>query len=602
MPEVGTGRMPLWAFALVIPAAALAAIAQPAWADSIAATGGTALIFISIVIITGYAGQLSLAQLSLAGVAALLAGKFSGSLGLPFLLVAVLAAICVIPIGLLLGIPAFRSRGMNAAIATLALAFVVDQAILSNPAVTGGYFGTTVKTPELFGYSVSPVLYPNRYAVMCVIVLFGGFAVAAWLRRGVVGRKWLAVRANERSAASLGVNVFASKVGAFCTAAVFAAVGGVLLAYSGPTVLFTGYSTDASISFVVLAVIGGVGYLGGAFNGALLASGGLIAFIIGQYTTLSYQVVTFAAGLVVIINVLVAPSGIVADLSKRLRAVIPQRTRPQVPFSTRPATAAGDPASRGALEARCIRVSFGGLVALDNVSLTVARGEVLGLIGPNGAGKSTLIDVLTGFTARSHTGISLAGQELGGMSPTQRARHGLSRTFQSLELFDDMTLRDNIKVAAEVRARVAARSAATAISASCAHAIEAFELTPYLDMQPADMPLATRQLSGIARALAFEPKFLLLDEPAAGLDAPERHHLSALLRELAAKYAIGVLLVEHDVSLVMLTCDKVVALDFGSVIADGTPREVRDDQRVLEAYLGADSHWRETVPGEEPVS
>jgi ABC-type branched-subunit amino acid transport system ATPase component/branched-subunit amino acid ABC-type transport system permease component len=597
MPEVGSGRTPTWALVLIIPAVWVTMVAAPAWADAIAVSAATAFIFLSVVIITGYAGQLSLAQLALGGVAALITGKLSGGAGLPFLLVLVIAAICVIPIGLLLGIPAFRSRGTNAAIATLALAFVVQQAILSNPSITGGYFGTTTVAPELFGFSVNPVLSPNRYAALTVVMLFLGLLVAAALRRGGVGRKWLAVRANERSAAALGVNVFATKVGAFCTAAVFAAIGGVLLAYGGPTVLFTGYNTDASINVVVLTVIGGVGFLGGALNGALLASGGLLAFVIAQYTSWSYQVVTLAAGVVVILNAILAPSGLIADISHRMRAMLPRRARKPAPFATRPGGSGAGAAPAGDFEATNISVRFGGLVALENVSLRVARGQVVGLIGPNGAGKTTLIDVLTGFTARNHPGICLDGHELGRLSPYQRARLGISRTFQSQELFDDMSLRDNLRVAAEVHGRrpgrrgaavILRRHGAVAISGSCAYAIEAFGLEEYLDTRPADMPLAVRQMSGVARALASEPKFLLLDESAAGLDPPDRRHFGTLIREMAVKRNIGVLLVEHDVSLVMLTCDRVVALDFGEVIAEGPPRMVREDARVLQAYLGAD--------------
>jgi sulfate-transporting ATPase len=599
MPEVGSGRTPVWALVLVIPVVWATMVAAPAWADAIAVTCGTGLIFLSVVIITGYAGQLSLAQLALGGVAALIAGKLSGGAGLPFLLVLLIAAVCVVPIGLLLGIPAFRSRGTNAAIATLALAFVVQQAILSNPSIIGGYFGTTVLAPELFGFSVNPVVSPNRYAALTVIVLFIGLLVAAALRRGEVGRKWLAVRANERSAAALGVNVFATKIGAFCTAAVFAAVGGVLLAYGGPTVLFTGYNTDASISVVVLTVIGGVGFLGGAINGALLASGGLLAFVVAQYTPLSYQVVTLIAGVVVVLNTLIAPSGLIADMVHRFRALVPRRTREPAPFPVRPLSSSDS--HMGEFDAKNISVRFGGLVALNDVSLRLARGEVVGLIGPNGAGKTTLIDVLTGFTARNHIGVVLDGLELGGLSPFQRARAGLSRTFQAQELFDDMSLRDNLRVAAAAHEHTFARHGPTAISESCAYAVKAFGLAEYLDTRPSDMPLAVRQMSGIARALASEPKFLFLDESAAGLDPPDRRHFGTLIREMAAERNIGVLMVEHDVSLVMLTCDRVVALDFGGVIAEGPPQAVRENERVLQAYLGADDEGTQPSAAREPV-
>ncbi len=241
------------------------------------------------------------------------------------------------------------------------------------------------------------------------------------------------------------------------------------------------------------------------------------------------------------------------------------------------------------LDVQEITVRHGGLVALDAVNLAVTVGSVAGLIGPNGAGKTTFIDAVSGFTATSSGHISFAGRPIEDLRPHHRARRGLVRTFQSLELFDDLTVRENLSVAAVTPTW---RSTITDVfwpkkpdHGRSEALLEAFGLAVYANRSPNELSNGQRHLVALARAVAAHPELVLLDEPAAGLDPAETDELAAALRRLP-ELGTAVLLVDHDMSLVMGVCDTLHVLDFGRVIASGPPAQVRADPRVVAAYLG----------------
>jgi branched-chain amino acid transport system ATP-binding protein len=245
--------------------------------------------------------------------------------------------------------------------------------------------------------------------------------------------------------------------------------------------------------------------------------------------------------------------------------------------------------SESVLSARGISVSFGGVHAVVDVDLDVEPGLLVGLIGPNGAGKTTFIDALTGFVPHQGS-FTLDGTDLAGLRPHARARLGLARTWQAIELFDDLTVRENVTVAAdhpsvmvtvkEVLARPTARSGAVNES------LALFGLGELADATPSELTQGQRKLVAVARALAARPKLLCLDEPAAGLDARESVAFGRHLREIVDR-GTPVLLIDHDMGLVLGICDQVVVLEFGKVIARGTPSEVRTDPNVVTAYLGS---------------
>lgn len=244
------------------------------------------------------------------------------------------------------------------------------------------------------------------------------------------------------------------------------------------------------------------------------------------------------------------------------------------------------------LEARSVTVSYGGLHANDSIDLDCHAGQVVGLIGPNGAGKTTFIDALTGFTSLSQGRVMFDGVDLATKSPHQRTRMGLTRTFQSLELFEDLTVRENLMVAAE-RPRWYSLLADAVVPRRHEHrhheaverAVHAMQLESIAEAMPNDLSHGQRKLVSVARALAARPRLVLLDEPAAGLDTTESQLLGVRLRSCVSD-EMGMFLIDHDMGLVLSVCDYLYVLDFGRIIAHGTPAEVRSNPDVIAAYLG----------------
>jgi branched-chain amino acid transport system ATP-binding protein len=237
-------------------------------------------------------------------------------------------------------------------------------------------------------------------------------------------------------------------------------------------------------------------------------------------------------------------------------------------------------------------VTYGGVVAVNDVDLAIAEGEVFGLIGPNGAGKTSLIDALTGYHRPAAGVIRFGGEDITRMRPYRRARAGLARTFQSVELFDDLTVDENLLVASErAGVRRALRDLFLPAQAPDRRgvdwAIDVCGLGDVVDRYPRELSHGQRKLAGVGRALALRPRLVLLDEPAAGLDTDESLALGERLRALPDEHGVTVLLVDHDMGLVLSVCDRLLVIDFGKAIARGTPEQIRTDERVLEAYLGS---------------
>ncbi|MHC5794781.1 ABC transporter ATP-binding protein [Lacisediminihabitans sp. FW035] len=242
------------------------------------------------------------------------------------------------------------------------------------------------------------------------------------------------------------------------------------------------------------------------------------------------------------------------------------------------------------LEVDRLRVSYGAVVAVNDVSLSIDEGEIVGLIGPNGAGKSSFIDALTGAIRNRGGSVLFEGKSLDTLAPHSVARRGLLRTFQSVELFDDLTILENLQVAAEQPTFLNMLSDLVAPSRpkgveDIAWAAALCDLGEVLDRFPSELSHGQRKLAGVARALAKRPRLVLMDEPAAGLDTDESIAFGERLRSLPG-HGVSVLLVDHDMELVLGVCDRIFVIDFGTVIASGTPDEIRKDERVIEAYLG----------------
>jgi sulfate-transporting ATPase len=401
------------------------------------------------------------------------------------------------------------------------------------------------------------------------------------------------VRNNERAAASLGISVFGAKLYAFSVAAAIAAFAGILLAFKDSTVVYGRYDPFESINTVGNAVAGGVGWVLGAVFGGNLAPGGVGAIPL-DWINLGSWLVTIG-GITLILIVILNPNGIASvvltdergplgKLRLRYRRV-PRREEliDVAPTAVTPAT----------LELEQLTVRFGAVVAVDGVSFRVNPREVVGLIGPNGAGKTTIVDALTGFTRPTSGRVLLNGTPMTGRSwsPARRARAGVRRSFQSLELFEEVSVAENLHAGAGVHTlwsgvRDLVWPARPVLPPTAVSSAREFGLEHDLDRLPGELPYGRRRLVGIARAMASAPSVLLLDEPAAGLDDRETAELGDLVRRFAESYGMAVLLIEHDVDLVLRVCDRIVVVDFGRKIAEGTPIEIRHDPAVIAAYLG----------------
>jgi sulfate-transporting ATPase len=243
------------------------------------------------------------------------------------------------------------------------------------------------------------------------------------------------------------------------------------------------------------------------------------------------------------------------------------------------------------LQVRNLSVRFGGVVALDDVSIDVEPGQILGLIGPNGAGKTTLIDAVTGFVNVSGGSIELDGVAINKRSVARRSQLGIARSFQNLELFEDQTVQENLQVACDPNGLSAYLTdlvlpRRSQLSARALDMVRLFELEDELTRKVRELPYGRRRLCAIARAAAGDPSVLLLDEPAAGLDSVEVAELSRLVTRLAHEHGVAVLLIEHNIDMIVEVCDRIVVLDFGKEIARGIPEDVRRNERVLAAYMG----------------
>ena len=515
------------------------------------------------------------------------------------------------PIGAVFALPALRTRGVTLAVITLGLGVAVNSLLFNNVNYTGGYGGTNVGVTHLFGLDIDSFNHPRRWAITTLVGLLLVALAVANVRRSATGRRLIAIRENERAAASLGLSVLQSKLFAFMVASGIAALGGILIAFQSQYIVYgSSFGPLDSILAVAYAVIGGLGYLLGPLLGSVIAPGGVASLLQTVLSSLD-NYLALIGGIAVVLTLMLNPDGIVsgtrdgfAPLLARLR-----RSRAKSPPATAPAAgrapaATITPEPRAAdvepgrvaqrrLEVRGLTVRFGAVVAVNDVNLDVAPGEVVGLIGPNGAGKTTLIDAVTGFVRAPGAQVNLGSQSLSRRSAGQRSRAGLVRSWQSLELFDDITVAENLQIASESATRSwrdDARSlvwpAKRRLTDAALAAIEEFGLHDDLGRRPSDLSYGRRRLVGIARAVALAPSVLLLDEPAAGLSSTESAELGHLVSRLAATWGMGILLIEHDVDLIMQVSHRVVVMDFGRVIAQGPPDQVRKDELVTAAYLG----------------
>jgi ABC-type branched-subunit amino acid transport system ATPase component/ABC-type branched-subunit amino acid transport system permease subunit len=543
------------------------------------------VVALSVVVLTGWAGEVSLGQGAVFGLGAFVTAAFTAR-GVPFAAAFVEAAVAGALLAALLGSLALRVRGLFLAVSTLAFAVAATSSVFQLD-----FFSGDTKT----AFTARPdVLTGNRsYTAACLAFAVLACTAIAALRRSGVGRAVIATRSNPARAAAMSISTRASGLAAFVLAGALCGAAGALYAGLAGRISFTDFGVQLSYSVLAIALVGGLTSVTAAVLGTAWVLG--LPLLLGRSTVVELAV----SGVGVLLLLLYVPTGLAGLLAlgrdaaaRRLGgeelapapAVLTERTpRPPAP---------------PLLTVNGVTVRFGGRLALDQVDLTIAPGEVLGLIGANGAGKSTLLDVVAGRRTPEFGQVLLGEADLSGLRDHERARLGFGRVFQDARLFQDLTTREVVMLACESRDRAElvpsllalpmARRSERAKRAAADDVLDRLGLGVYADRPVTGLSTGTRRVVELACLLAQQARILLLDEPTAGLAQRESEAFIPLLVDLRAELGASVLLVEHDIPLVLALSDRVQCLSRGTTLAVGSPSEVADDPLVVADYLGTD--------------
>lgn len=535
-------------------------------------------------IVSGYAGQVSLGQAGLYGIGAYTGGVLAMKLGLSFWLcmpaAMVVAGIC----GFIVGIPTLRVSGHYLALITIGFGVIVEKFLVEWVPLTGGPGGLSVQPISIGGEVLSEVQIYYVILAICLLVLW----VVNNIIKSPYGRAFSAIRDNEIAAGCMGINIMGYKLMAFVLSAVFAGLAGCIYTYFSIFISPDTFSFTLSVFFLLSLIVGGQGTMAGPIIGTILLT------ILPEYMQVfdKYRLIIY--GLLLIVSVIGLPNGISGLIMRKFPKLLEIEKPEEIdvdPIVDR----SQNKDNQDLLILENVTKSFGGLNAIQSMSLTVKKGSVHSLIGPNGAGKSTLINIITGVYKPNAGRVLFNGSEITGTKPYKIALAGISRTFQSVQVFGKMSVLENVMVGGHGQYRSnlfdfifklgRGRNEERITRGRAWSLLQMVGLEGQASEFSSSLSSGQQRLLEIARAMAMEPDMLLLDEPAAGLNEVEISHLSTLMKKIIFK-GVTILLIEHHIDFVMDISNSITVLNFGKKLAEGTPTEIQGNQEVIDAYLG----------------